>query len=410
MSRAHVDPGDLEAVRRAVGLDEDGSRLHDVGLRRIGIGPDALDELPAVVDGLRRPGPIAIVADTVTIQRAGVDAKEAVAERLAALEPGVTVIRLGEPGMPLHADAEAIEAAVAGATGCGCLVSVGSGTICDIGKEASRLLGVPYVVVQTANSVNAFSDDMAVLLVNGVKRTMPSRWPDALVVDLGLVRDAPPILNRAGVGELAAMYTAPADWRLASAFGMDDTFDRRVVDLFRDGRDELVSAAPRASDPDDAAQRTLAELMTLSGLALGIAGRTAPISGTEHTVSHLLEMAAAQEGRPAGLHGAQVGVAALAVAVAWDRVLATLDPERLLATPVPSDETMRARTDDAFDWLDPSGAMADECWSQYRRKLVRWRERRAGLRALVDGWGDLREELRTWAAPAATVAGVLGSS
>ena len=40
------------------------------------------------------------------------------------------------------------------------------------------------MVVQTAASVNAFSDDMAVLLKAGAKRTVPSRWPDALLVDL----------------------------------------------------------------------------------------------------------------------------------------------------------------------------------------------------------------------------------
>ena len=44
---------------------------------------------------------------------------------------------------------------LAGARGAGVVVAVGSGTICDIGKEVTRELAVPYVVVQTANSVNA---------------------------------------------------------------------------------------------------------------------------------------------------------------------------------------------------------------------------------------------------------------
>ena len=61
---------------------------------------------------------------------------------------------------------------------------------------------------------------------------MPSRWPTALVVDLTVIADAPARLNRAGVGELCAMFTAPADWRLAAAFGMDPTWDPRVVGLF----------------------------------------------------------------------------------------------------------------------------------------------------------------------------------
>ncbi len=409
-SPGHLDPTDLESVRRAVGLDEPGSRLHPVGMSRILIGANALAELPAIVAGLRGPGPIAVVTDAVPMRRGDADVKADVRTALAGAGSGVVSVVLGSADAELHADAAAIAAAVEGARGCGCIVSVGSGTICDVSKEASRELGVPQVVVQTANSVNAFSDDMAVLLIHGVKRTVPSGWPDALVIDLEAIRSAPPRLNRAGVGELVAMFTAPADWRLAAAVGLDDTWDRRVVDLFRNGAGALLDAAPRATSDDLGAHRTLAELMTLSGLALGIAGRTAPISGTEHTVSHLLDMAAVQSGRATGLHGAQVGVAALAVSVVWDRLLASFDPERLLATPTPAPSAMQARIDEAFRDLDPSGAMAAECWTAYARKLAAWEQRRSELPALVAGWDALVAELRTLLGAPPAIAAALRSA
>jgi glycerol-1-phosphate dehydrogenase [NAD(P)+] len=396
--RRHLDPTDLAAVRAAVGLDQPGTHLHDVGLERIVVGVDALDVLPDLVataiaasDGT--PGSVAVVVDGHPKVRAGVDLTALVEERLATVAP-VRVVRLAEPAAELHADATAIAAAVDGSRGATCLVALGSGTICDVVKEASRELGVPDVTIQTANSVNAFSDDMAVLLIHGVKRTVPSRWPTSLVIDLTVVADAPPRLNRAGVGELCAMFTAPADWRLAAAFGMDRTWDPRVVGLFTDGADALLEAASGATGRDPDAQRTLVELMTLSGLALGIAGKTSPISGTEHTVSHLLDMAAAREGTSTGLHGAQVGVAALAVAVAWERVLGALDPAALVDRPTPTHERMLARTVDAFGDLDPSGAMADECWAQYQLKLERWEANRAELPAIVAGWTSLRRDLR----------------
>lgn len=395
--RRHLDPTDLAAVRAAVGLDRPGSALHDVGIERIVIGRDALDELPglvlgALVDTGALGRSIVIVTDGHEMRRAGSDLPTLVADRLGEVGD-VRLVRLATPDVELHADAGAIAAAVEGARGAGCLVALGSGTICDIVKEASRELGVPDITVQTANSVNAFSDDMAVLLIRGVKRTVPSRWPTALVVDLTIVADAPERLNRSGVGELAAMFTAPADWRLAAAFGMDPTWDPRVVGLFTAGADALLAAAPEATSHRPDAHRTLVELMTLSGLALGIAGKTSPISGTEHTVSHLLDMVAAREGTPTGLHGAQVGVAALAVAVAWQTVLGSLDPEALVARPTPSHERMLARTVDAFGDLDPSGAMSQECWAQYRLKLERWEAKRPGLAAIAASWDTLRTEL-----------------
>jgi len=393
----HVDPTDLDAVRAAVGLDRPGSALHDIGLERIVIGADALDGLPGLVGAaLASSGSagrgIAVIVDGHPMVRHDADLTTLVAGLLASVGD-VSIVRLAEPDAELHADASAIERAVEGAQGASCLVALGSGTICDIVKEASRELDVPDITVQTANSVNAFADDMAVLLIHGVKRTMPSRWPSALVADLTVIADAPARLGRAGVGELCAMFTAPADWRLAAAFGMDATWDPRVVGLFTDGADALLEAAPGATSHDPAAQRTLVELMTLSGLALGIAGKTSPISGTEHTVSHLLDMAAARQGTATGLHGAQVGVAALAVAVAWRRVLDAVDPIALVERPTPSHERMLARTRDAFTDLDPTGSMADECWAQYRVKLERWEANRAELAAIAAGWTTLRAEL-----------------
>lgn len=406
-TRHHVDPTDLAAVRAAVGLGVPGAALHDVGIDRIVIDEDAIAQLPSIVDGFAPYGPVAVVVDSTPMHRDGADLKSLLAERLATSRRDVRMVRLGRPGEELHADAEAIAAAVHGARGASVIVAVGSGTVCDVAKEASRELGLPDVTFQTANSVNAFSDDMAVLLIHGVKRTVPSRWPTALVVDLRVIADAPPALNRAGVGELAAMFTAPADWRLSAAFGMDPSWDRRVVELFTDGADAFERAAAATTASDGRALRTLVELMTLSGLALGIAGRTSPISGTEHTVSHLLDMEAARRGRATGLHGAQVGVAALAVAVAWRRVLDALDPQDLIRRPTPRPAAMRARIDEAFAGLDPSGGMAAECWAQFHLKLQRWERGGERRRAAVASWADVRKELDDLLGAPSRIAGVL---
>ena len=402
----HLDPRDIPKIERSLGLDRDGARLRRIGLRRIDIAWDALDRLPQIVADVARPGPIAILMDAVPMYRGADLLKPAVARRLAVLGD-VRVVQIGTPGAELHADLAAIAEARAGADGAGCLVAVGSGTICDIGKEASRHLGLPYVVVQTANSVNAFGDDMAVLLLHGVKRTVTSRWPDALVVDLGVIADAPAALNQAGVGELAAMFTAPADWRLAKAFGMDDSWDPRPVALFRDGGAALVDAGARLARGDRTALEPLVELMTLSGLALGVAGRTAPISGLEHTVSHLLDMAAAQRGTRTGLHGAQVGVAALAVAVAWRRLLDELDPERLRDAPPPDPAAIRARIDDAFGALDASGSIEAECAAAYTRKLERWVGATGARSEAIADWDAVRAELRELVGSPESIAAVL---
>ncbi len=70
--------------------------------------------------------------------------------------------------------------------------------------------------MQTATSVNGYADPFSVLLRDGVKRTTPTRWPDALIIDTDVLCGAPARLNLAGAGDMAAMFTATADWYLAA--------------------------------------------------------------------------------------------------------------------------------------------------------------------------------------------------
>ena len=127
---------------------------------------------------------------------------------------------VGRADHRVHADEATVgEAVEATGDAAGLLVTIGSGTMADIGKVVSLRRGLPHIVVQTAASVNGFADDQSVLLVDGAKRTTPTRWPDALVIDLDVIAAAPIDLNRAGVGDLASMFTAPADWLLASTIG-----------------------------------------------------------------------------------------------------------------------------------------------------------------------------------------------
>ena len=387
------DPTDLEDLRGRLG----GDRHRPIGIRRIRIGADVLDRLVDDVADVRRPGDVLVVMDHTPMRRRGADLKSCVVAALSERYSTRSAV-LGTAGEELHADEAASTELDGYVPGAGCIVAVGSGTITDLAKDASRRAGdIPFVVVQTAASVNAFSDDMAVLLRDGVKRTVPSRWPDVVIADVDVLASTPREMHLAGFGELCSMFTAPADWYLANATGMDDAFHPEVVALFRDGADDLLRAAPRmrtiGHDPDMLAE--LAGRMALTGIAMGVAGRTAPLSGTEHLLSHLLDMEAAAGGRPSALHGAQVGVASVLAATIWHDTLGRFDPTGLERDVAASDPAaVQRRVRDAFDPVDPSGRMADECWRDVGRKLDRWRTKRADVAAFVADWDRHRKELR----------------
>ena len=409
--RAPLDPTDLDGIRSALALDAGAAAARrPIGLRQVAIGTDALGALPAAVEACRAPGPIVVLMDGVAMRLGDADLKAEVHGGLdrAFGEADVRSVVLGLDRAELHADEGALAEADLAVAGAGCVVSVGSGTVTDIAKDATFRAGVPFVVVQTAVSVNAFSDDMAVLLRHGVKRTVPSHWPAALIVDLGAIAGAPPAMNRAGFGELMTMFTAPADWYLANAVGSDDTYDPGVVGLFRDGADRLMTQAAGVAEAAPEALAELARQMTLTGIAMGVAGRTAPLSGTEHTISHLLDMAAERDRRPLAFHGAQVGVAAVVVAVGWARVLRSFDPACLLGDEAfPPESRQEPRVHAAFDRLDATGAASAECWRDYRKKLERWHASRERLRDVAGDWDRHRSAIEALLlAPERIVAGL----
>jgi glycerol-1-phosphate dehydrogenase [NAD(P)+] len=401
------DPTDVDGLRRRLGSDTTGRR-HAIGLGRVVLGPEALEDLETEVEAIRRPGPVVVLQDETSMRRGADDLKALVAERLTGRFE-TRLVTLTAHDTELHADADALAQADRVVAGAGCVVALGSGTVADIAKDATfRADGAPLLLIQTAVSVNAFSDDMAVLLRDGVKRTVPSRWPDTLLIDLAVIADAPAAMNRAGFGELCSMFTAPADWYLARALGMDDTYDPAVVDLFRDGADGLLEGADRVRTNDPAMLAELAGRMTLTGIAMGVAGRTAPLSGTEHLLSHLLDMAAGAAGRPLAFHGAQVGVAALLAATLWADTLERWDPARL-ADPgtTPDRDRLRARVHETFQPLDPTGRMAAECWRDVEAKLDRWSGTTASRATAARDWPSHRSDLAALVTPPATLAAAL---
>jgi glycerol-1-phosphate dehydrogenase [NAD(P)+] len=398
---ARADPTDLAGLRELLRSADPEGRLAPIAMDRIEIGPEVLYLLPEVVSELTRGKHVTLVVDATPMRRAGGDVKEE-AERLLAEHFEVRRAVIGEGGAGLHADEEALEEAEAAVVGADCVVVVGSGTITDVCKEATRRAsGSPLVVVQTAASVNAFSDDMAVLLKSGTKRTVPSRWPDALIVDLTVLAEAPPEMNLAGFGDLISLWTAPADWYLAHAVGMDDSYHPAPVGMLREGGRGLLAGAAGLRRREPETLDRLARVLTLSGISLGVAGKTAPLSGTEHLVSHLIDMAAEAHHRSTALHGAQVAVAAVPVAAAWEVFLAEFDPSRVDRERLfPDAAAMEPVVRRAFAEVDPSGSVGEECWSDYRRKLERWRGLRPRVEGFLDGWPRYRSELgRMVAAP-----------
>lgn len=396
---------DVDGLRTLLQTAPEAARLQQLGLGGVLIGPGTVRRVADLVGQLRDgKGPAGLIADRRAMAAQDGEVKEVVTAQLQAAGVPVRQVRMGDDHFEVHADPETIDAACERSAGSTVLVSVGSGTVADIGKAVSaRLGGVPHMIVQTAASVNGFADDQSVLLRGGVKRTTATRWPDRLVIDTDLIARAPVRLNRAGLGDLLATYTAPADWLLARLVDQDHSYSPVAVGLARAHVDVVIGEAEAIDAGDLGAIGDLSAALTLSGISMGVAGRTAPGSGMEHTVSHLLEMAH-RPGEPEALHGAKVGALSVLSAVQWARVRETVRDGGLGNLRFPAEAEMRSRVLAAFVALDPSGAMGEECWSDYARKLERWHSARERLQTLSERWATFDAELDELLVPAQRLA------
>jgi glycerol-1-phosphate dehydrogenase [NAD(P)+] len=376
-------PLDLGALRSTLA----GEALHPLDLGELHIGAGVLGGLGDLVSRLGGdPANVVVLAAATPITAGGSDLRDVIESALASGSTARWVV-LGPADGSVHADEGTVAEARRAAAGAGCVIGAGSGTICDIAKAAAPD-GVPLVIVQTATSVNGYADPFSVLLRSGVKRTTPTRWPDALIADADVLTDAPVRLNLAGLGDMSAMFTATADWYLAAFLRADGPpYHATVAGLVRPHGEPMLRAGATLAD-DPAGLADLARLLTLSGIAMGLTGGTAPASGMEHAVSHLLEMAATATGAAASLHGEQVGVASVVAAATWAHVRDKIADGIGLRPRLPDPDTTAARITTAFATLDPSGAMAAECLADYAAKVKLLAAADDPLEPLRDAWED----------------------
>lgn len=419
LSRApefRYDPADVPSLRRQIRGLPGGERLHDVAMDEILVGPEVLWDLSRVVRQ-RRPERILLVMDGTPMRRGPDDLKSAVRRALAQIAaPLDELVLLPDPDGEVHAsiaNAGRVCAAIAPGT---VVVCLGSGTVTDTAKHGCFLYEAAppgrrtaLVAIQTANTVTAFTSNMAVLLKDGVKRTLPSRFPDVLICDLQVLADAPLPMTRAGVGDMTAKFTCYGDWYLGHALGMAPTYSEAPLALWEDIDRLLLPHADAIGRGTPLGTAVLAKLLLLSGMGKSIVGLTTPLSGFEHVISHVLDMSAEHHGRRLALHGAQVGVIAIHAAAAWQILLDEFDPARApQQIPVPDAGAMAGRIRAAFGEADPSGAMAAECWSDYRQKLAAWAEQQAAWTTFLAGWeGTIKQRLRQLLLPPEEIARVL---
>lgn len=200
---------------------------------------------------------------------------------------------------------------------CDVFIAVGSGTINDLSRFISYKLGIPYMIIATAPSMDGYASNVAPLIINHMKITYEAHAPLVILGDISILKTAPMNMLAAGIGDILGKYTCLCDWEIAHII-TGEYYCSYVADIVRSSLETVVANIGAASQKNDAAIKAVMNALILSGIAMSFAGNSRPASGSEHHLSHYWEMNYLFNGKKALLHGTKVGIGAIAVIKAYE--------------------------------------------------------------------------------------------
>ena len=171
------------------------------------------------------------------------------------------------------------------------VVGFGGGTALDTAKYVAMMLGRPLLQAPTITSVDAGFTDAIGVRDGGRVRYIGTIVPDLVVLDLPLIRSAPPHLNRAGVGDILSCHTGLFDWKLATHQGFGHPWHEGLAALGAQLLDELETAADEIAAVSDDGVRVVADAYRRIGAACAWAGHSRFEEGSEHFWAYAFEHA-----------------------------------------------------------------------------------------------------------------------
>ncbi len=302
-----------ELIRKD-GFDCPCGKRHAVDMDYMDISPGALSRLPKALEMLAVKKPF-LVSDKNTHAVAG----EAVEEILRG--QGVDFVSFIYPQADvIEPDERPVgQVCMAFEPSCDYIIAIGSGVINDICKVLAKATGRDYIEVCTAPSMDGLLSNSSSMVSNGVKTTVYTVTPKALIADIDIIKNAPDLMLQSGLGDMVAKYVSVFEWKLSNIVA-DEYYCPEVAALMRNAADKCVEAAQGFGKREEAAVQTVTEGLVLSGLAMSFAQVSRPASGLEHYFSHMFDMFTLDRGTPGSRHGVQVGIGTVLTLRLYDMI------------------------------------------------------------------------------------------
>jgi glycerol-1-phosphate dehydrogenase [NAD(P)+] len=349
-------------------------RVHDIAPAELLYGPDAIAQLPTLAARATAGRSVAVLADARTHAVAGSSIADVLTDAGWAVR---TILLPDRHGQSPVCDDITRDELLPQLTGIDLLVPVGGGVLSDLAKWLSQDTDAAVVTFATCASMNGYTSANIAPTIRGVKSLAYGEPVYALAADPQILREAPYELTASGLGDVLAKSVSGVDWLLNHLL-FDDYYCPASVQLVAD-IEPLYRENPAAvRDRKPAAIDALFDALQLTGVAMTMAGTSAPASGGEHLISHSLDMLASARQTGHDLHGRQVGVGVILASACYQLVLGCESP----------DWQVPRHAIDRTLW----GPLADVVEEQFAAKRDRLDQAAAQLRT-GSNWDTLRSQL-----------------
>ncbi len=189
------------------------------------------------------------------------------------------------------------------------IVGIGGGTACDTAKflawkfKEEFNFNLELYLIPSIISVDAFLCSSIAVRINNKVNYVGESNPHEIIIDYDLIRNAPKVLNRAGVSDTISITSALGDWVIARD-EINEKIDQKVFSRAKDIANELLNARNEIRDVTEKGIKALVDGFYNEVVLCEEWGNARPEEGSEHFLAYCLESITQQH----YIHGNLIGM------------------------------------------------------------------------------------------------------
>ena len=189
------------------------------------------------------------------------------------------------------------------------VIGFGGGKVLDVAKYVGYKTGIHVISVPTSASNDGIASPFSSLKGGTHPYSVKVKPPRGVIVDLSVIMKAPKRFILSGLGDLLGKFTSIRDWKLAW-IEKNEYYGEYASKLAYESAKHAMISTKGIELLKYVSVRNLMEALISAGVAGGIAGSSRPLSGSEHLVSHALDVIAPEK----GTHGEKVALSTVFIA------------------------------------------------------------------------------------------------